>query len=91
MAMQLGLITDMWHSIEDNPPEIGVPVLITNGEVTVVASRSDFPSGKLWWRNEGFSGYDWEWAWQIERGPDPTHWMKLPELPSKRGSHGREI
>lgn len=74
-----------WQPIETAPE--GVPILMTTGNLTVVAERgSIFPDSSpdhIW--AVGFSGYEWEWDFEWE---DLTHWMPLPPAPPPTIDHG---
>ncbi len=72
---------NQWIKITDKEPLMEKPVLITDGKVIVVASRSKgflHEDGENIWKPLGIEGYEWDWYFDDR---EITHWMELPELP----------
>lgn len=84
-----------WHKVSpDDLPELGVPVLVTDGNdclvcLMVKAKQNKYSTLPNWyWQIHGVSGYEYETIFNYNpyRVPGPvTHWMPLPE-PPKQGA-----
>ncbi len=74
-----------WISVNDRLPAMNKPVLVTDGEIIDVASRTvahHYPKGYYWFC-EYADGYDVVWtlmSWSDE-DENVTHWAELPDLP----------
>lgn len=70
-----------WISIKDKLPEVGIGILITDGQVIASAKLDTLHAklGDLMWSGSGFCGYEWEFNFEDNA---VTHWMPLPSLPS---------
>jgi hypothetical protein len=69
-----------WTHVSESLPEMGTPVLLTDGKTILVGLRVECARGKGWrWAACGVTGYDWTWEFEDYLTPDPvTHWMPLP-------------
>jgi hypothetical protein len=79
----------IWKHVSESLPEIGVPVLLSDGKSILVGKRETSwhraTHGERPWRWEacGVTGDEWEWEYDDFGTRDPvTHWMPLPVVPS---------
>lgn len=73
-----------WISIKDQLPEGDVGILVTDGKVVVTACLCYLKNEPRWWSAHGFGGYEWEFDFSSTFKDNAiTHWMPLPDLPSK--------
>lgn len=82
-----------WTHVSESLPEIGVAVLLTDGNSILVGQREDAAyraerGEKTWrWTACGVSGYEWDWDFDDYYTSDPvTHWMPLPDMPIYRAA-----
>jgi hypothetical protein len=78
-----------WTHVSKNLPDIGAPVLLTDGKSILVGERvnAEYRVDKPWrWVATGVDGYELEWDFDFYGSKDPvTHWMTLPALPDAKG------
>lgn len=84
----------VWINLDEQMPPTDTPVLVRACDGTVVVAALEYKRAEaprkdwVWWNAVGFSGYEWEWAWDDRgRWRGATHWCLLPEiaLPSESG------